>query len=62
VFDDLYEVLRRTDPDFPFIEIAAAANTLEMAGWTSDSMSRLSRDALAGHLAATIMMDLAKVM
>lgn len=62
VFDRLYEDLRQTDPDFPFIEIASAANTLEMAGWTSDSMSRLSRDVLASHLAETVMMDLAKVM
>ena len=62
VFDGLYEYLRNTDPDFPFIEIASAANTLEMAGWTSDSMSRLSRDVLASHLAETVMLDLAKVM
>ena len=62
VFDGLYEDLRQTDPDFPFIEIASTANTLEMAGWTSDSLSRLSRDVLASHLAETIMMDLAKVM
>ena len=62
VFDGLHEALRQTDPDFPFIEIASTANTLEMAGWTSDSPSRLSRDVLASHLAETIMMDLAKVM
>ena len=62
VFDALHEALRQTDPDFPFIEIASTANTLEMAGWTSDSLSRLSRDVLASHLAETIMMDLAKVM
>ena len=62
VFDALYEALRQTDPDFPFIEIASTPNTLEMAGWTSDSLSRLSRDVLASHLAETIMMDLAKVM
>lgn len=62
VFDQLYEDLRKTDPDFPFIEIASTPNTLEMAGWTSESMSRLSRDVLASHLAETVMMDLAKVM
>ena len=62
VFDGLHKALRQTDPDFPFIEIASTANTLEMAGWTSDSLSRLSRDVLASHLAETIMMDLAKVM
>ena len=62
VFDGLHKILRQTDPDFPFIEIAPTANTLEMAGWTSDSLSRLSRDVLTSHLAETIMMDLAKVM
>lgn len=61
-FDELHDDLRKADPDFPFIEIAATANTLEMAGWTSDSMSRLSRDVLATHLAETVVMDLAKVM
>lgn len=62
VFDQLYEDLRNSIPSFPFIEIASAPNTLEMAGWTSDSISRLSRDALASHLAELIIMDLSKVM
>ncbi len=62
VFDQLYEDLRKTDPNFPFIEIASAANTLEMAGWTSDTMSRLSRDVMGRHLAESIVMDLSKVM
>ena len=62
VFDQLYEDLRKTDPHFPFIEIASAANTLEMAGWTSDTMSRLSRDVLGRHLAESIVMELSKVM
>lgn len=62
IFDELHSDLRKADPNFPFIEIAAIANTLEMAGWTSDSMSRLSRDVLATHLAETVVMDLAKVM
>lgn len=62
VFDQLYADLRKSVPNFPFIEIASAPNTLEMAGWTSDSISRLSRDALASHLAESIVMDLSKVM
>ena len=62
VFDQLYEDLRKTDPNFPFIEIASAANTLEMAGWTSDTMSRLSRDVLGRHLAESIVLELSKVM
>ena len=61
-FDQLYEDLRKTDPHFPFIEIASAANTLEMAGWTSDTMSRLSRDVLDRYLAESIVMELSKVM
>ena len=62
VFSELYVELRNTDPNFPFIEIASAANILEMAGWTSDSMSRLSKDALQTHLAGVVAMELAKVM
>lgn len=62
VFNELHAELRKTDPVFPFIEIAAAANILEIAGWTSESMSRLSKDALKTHLVDFITMDLAKVM
>ena len=62
IFDQLHEDLRKTDPIFPFIEIASTANTLEMAGWTSDSMTRLSRDVLDKHLAESIAMELSKVM
>lgn len=62
VFNELYLDLRNTDPNFPFIEIAATANTLEMAGWTSDSMSRLSQDALQTHLVTFVATELSKVM
>lgn len=62
VFNELYKDLRNTDPNFPFLEIASAANTLEMAGWTSESMSRLSKDALQTHLVAFVAMELSKVM
>ena len=62
VFSALYADLRHVDPNFPFIEVAAAANVLEMAGWTSDSMSRLSQGALQTHLAGVVAMELAKVM
>ena len=62
IFDQLYGDLRKTDPNFPFIEIASTANTLEMAGWTSDSISRMSRDVLDKHLAESIVMELSKVM
>lgn len=62
IFDQLHEDLRKADPIFPFIEIASTANTLEMAGWTSDSMTRLSRDVLGKHLAESISLELSKVM
>lgn len=62
LFDELRKDLRRTEPNFPFIEIASAANTLEMAGWMSDSMTRVSRDGLRTQLASIMVMELAKVM
>lgn len=61
-FEQLHEDLRNTDPGFPFIEVAAASGTLEIAGWTSQSMSRLSKDALQTHLASILAAELAKVM
>lgn len=61
VFEELYEDLRRIDGNFPFIEIASASNVLEMAGWMSDSMTRLSRDSLRTQLGSILAMELAKV-
>lgn len=62
IFDDLKRNLRRTDPNYPFVEIADASNTLEVAGWMSDSMTRLSRDALRSQLPSILALELAKVM
>lgn len=62
IFEELHADLRNLDPNFPFVEVAAAANTLEMAGWTSESMSRLSKDVLQTHLATILAAELAKVM
>ena len=62
VFNELHSDLRNTDPNFPFIEIAVGSNILEMAGWTSESMSRLSKDSLQTHLPGIVAMELAKVM
>lgn len=62
IFDELREDLRRTEPNFPFIEIATESNTLEMAGWMSDSMTRVSRDTLSTQLSPILVMELAKVM
>ncbi|MBC7610556.1 MAG: hypothetical protein H7228_13465 [Polaromonas sp.] len=62
IFDELRDDLRKTDPNFPFVEIANEANTLEVAGWMSDSMTRLSRDSLRSHLSSILVLELAKVM
>ena len=62
IFDELREDLRRTDPNFPFIEIATESNALEMAGWMSDGMTRVSRDTLSTQLSPILVMELAKVM
>ncbi|MET0312701.1 MAG: hypothetical protein ABW051_11680 [Burkholderiaceae bacterium] len=63
--DDRVDLLRRdlhaTDPNFPFVEIADASNTLEMAGWTSDSITRVSRDSLRDQLPTILVFELAKV-
>ncbi len=62
VFDELRAELRKIDPNYPFIEIASESNTLEVAGWMSDSMTRLSRDALRSQLPSIMVLELAKVM
>ena len=61
IFDELRDDLRKTDPNFPFIEIATESNTLEVAGWMSDSMTRLSRDSLRSQLPSILVLELAKV-
>ena len=62
VFDELRAELRKMEPNYPFIEIASESNTLEIAGWMSDSMTRLSRDALRSQLPSIMVLELAKVM
>jgi CheY-like chemotaxis protein len=62
IFDELRGDLRRTEPNYPFIEIATESNTLEIAGWMSDSMTRLGHDALRSQLPSILMLELAKVM
>ena len=61
IFDELSEELRKTDPNYPFIEIASESNVLEMAGWMSDSMTRISHDGLRNQLVPILAMELAKV-
>lgn len=62
IFDELSADLKRTDPNYPFVEIANESNTLEIAGWMSDSITRLSRDALRAQLPSILALELAKVM
>jgi len=58
---ELREDLHKTDPNFPFVEIASASNTLMIASWMDDSMTRISRDALRSQLPSVLVMELAKV-
>ncbi len=60
VFNELKADLCKTDPHYPFIEIASESNVLEMAGWMSDSMTRISRDGLRTQLTPVLAMELAK--
>ncbi|MES2945939.1 MAG: hypothetical protein V4772_23985 [Pseudomonadota bacterium] len=62
VFDELRMELRKMDGNFPFIEVANDSNVLEVAGWMSDSMTRLSRDALRSQLPSIMALELSKVM
>ena len=62
VFDELREDLVKSNPNFPFLEIAIESNTLEIAGWMSDSMARVSRDSLRSQLPSILALELAKIM
>jgi CheY-like chemotaxis protein len=59
--DELRRDLHKVDPNLPFLEIATASNTLEMASWMSDSMTRVSRDSLRSQLPSIMVFELAKV-
>lgn len=59
--DELRRDLHKIDPNLPFLEIAEASNTLEMASWMSDSMTRVSRDSLRSQLPSIMVFELAKV-
>jgi hypothetical protein len=62
VFDELREDLLKSNSNFPFLEIAIESNTLEIAGWMTDSMARVSRDALRSQLPSILALELAKIM
>ncbi|MCJ0764592.1 hypothetical protein [Variovorax terrae] len=59
--DELRKDLHKTDPNFPFLEIAIQSNTFEMASWMSNSMTRISRDSLRAQLPSILVLELAKV-
>lgn len=59
--DELRRDLHKIEPNLPFLEIADASNTLEMASWMSDSMTRVSRDSLRSQLPSIMVLELAKV-
>ncbi len=61
-FDELRQDLLRTNPNFPFIEIAVAPNVLEMASWMTESMARVSRDSIRDQLPSILALELAKTM
>jgi hypothetical protein len=61
-FDELCQDLLRTEPNFPFLEIANESNTLAVASWMSDSMTRVSRDSLRSQLPSILVFELAKVL
>ncbi|HSV52011.1 MAG TPA: hypothetical protein VLJ57_07835 [Burkholderiaceae bacterium] len=60
-FDALCQELLQQDPNFPMIEIASDANTLAMASWMSDSMTRVSRGSLRAQLPQVLVLELAKI-
>lgn len=60
-FDALWQELLRQDPNFPMIEIASDANTLAMASWMSDSLTRVSRGSLRAQLPQVLVLELAKI-
>jgi len=62
IFDELRDDLLRLNPNFPFIEIAIASNTLEIASWMTESMARVSRDSLRSQLPSILALELAKTM
>lgn len=59
-FEELRADLLHYQPNFPFIEIAAGANVVEVSSWMSDTMTRLSRDALGNQLGSILLLELSK--
>lgn len=60
-FDELRKDLLRIEPNFPFVEIGYDNNTLSMASWMSENMTRVSRDDLSAQLPQALTLELAKI-
>ena len=61
-FDVLLQEVKNRDPNFGFLEITDDANTFEVSSWMSDSMTRVSRDALRAQLTSLLTLELARAM
>jgi hypothetical protein len=61
-FDALLHEVKGKDPNLGFLEITDEANTFEVSSWMSDSMTRVSRDALRAQLTSLLTLELARAM
>jgi hypothetical protein len=61
-FDVLLHEVKGKDPNLGFLEITDDANTFEVSSWMSDSMTRVSRDALRAQLTSLLTLELARAM
>ena len=61
-FDALLHEIKGRNPNFGFLEITDDAYTFEVSSWMSDSMTRVSRDALRAQLTSLLTLELARAM
>ncbi len=61
-FAELRGDLLRSNPSFPFVEIAQGNSVFEMSGWMEDSYSRVSQDTIRTQLVHVLTFELARVM
>lgn len=61
-FDVLLHAVKSRDPNLGFLEITDDVNTFEVSSWMSDSMTRVSRDALRTQLTSLLTLELARAM
>ena len=60
-FDEFWKTLLQQNPDFPSIEVASDANTLAMASWMRDSVTRVTRSSLRAQLPQALVLELGKL-